>query len=49
MQGSKHSARRLLLAGAATALVLVGCEGQQQQFAERSQQTATKSKSEGEK
>src|SRR6185436_1088193 len=29
MQGSKHSARRLLLASAATALVLFGCEAQQ--------------------
>jgi Ca-activated chloride channel family protein len=29
MQRSKHSARRLLLASAATALVLVGCEAQQ--------------------
>jgi len=52
MQRSKHSARRLLLASAATALVLAGCEQRQVDQMATTNNPATypaKSKSEGEK
>ena len=53
MQGSKHSGRRLLLAGVSTALVLFGCEAQQATKEQSANSTqglySTKSKSEGDK
>jgi Ca-activated chloride channel family protein len=52
MQRSKHSARRLLLASAATALVLFGCEAQQATKEQAANNPATypaKQKSEGER